>query len=267
MKILAFDSSSRTGTIALIEEKEKNIELLGEWTLSVDNSFHSERLLWGIHQLLESAKTPIEAVDFFAVGVGPGSFTGLRIGITTARTLAHTLRKPLLGVSSLAALARPMALHFRDSEEKVLLVATTDAAKGELFSLYGLAPAVADCVAYKDGDFPGIWKAGVTEVVVSPEVLMNDLLEKLESKSGPKKIVSIGEGRFSYPEVWKRIPKKYCVESPYLFSDGVQGRFLAQLAWEGVQSGLAREALNVHPRYLRASDAEIKLKAAMVAKK
>ena len=267
MKILAFDSSSRTGTIALIEEKDKNIELLGEWTLSIDNSFHSERLLWGIHQLLESAKTPIEEIDFFAVGVGPGSFTGLRIGITTARTIAHTLNKPLLGVSSLAALARPMALHLKQIEEKVLLVASNDAAKGELFALYGLAQSVAECVAYKDGDFAGVWKTGVTEVVISPEALVEDLLGKLESKTGPKKILSIGEGRFSYSEVWKRIPKKYHIESPFLFSDGVQGRFLAQLAWEGVQAGFAREALNVHPRYLRASDAEIKLKALMAAKK
>lgn len=267
MKLLAFDSSSRVGTIALIEERNKSIELLGEWTLSIDNSFHSERLLWGVHQLLESAKTPIEAVDVFAVGVGPGSFTGLRIGITTARTIAHTLSKPLLGISSLAALARPISLHLRNLDEKTLVVATTDAAKGELFALWGLASSICDCVSYKDGDFPGLWKHGVTESVITPDALVAELMKKLSHKSGPKKLISIGEGRLRYPEIWRQIPKKYWVEVPFPFSDGVQGRFLAQLAWEGVQSGLARDALMVHPRYLRASDAEIKLKSAMAAKK
>ncbi|MCM0604655.1 MAG: tRNA (adenosine(37)-N6)-threonylcarbamoyltransferase complex dimerization subunit type 1 TsaB [Xanthomonadaceae bacterium] len=267
MKLLAFDSSSRVGTIALIEEKDKHIELLGEWTLSIDNSFHSERLLWGIHQLLESAKTPIETVDVFAVGVGPGSFTGLRIGMTTARTIAHTLNKPLLGVSSLAALARPLSLLLRDKDVNTLVVATTDAAKGELFALWGIDQSVRECVSFKDGDFPGLWKAGVTEAVITPEDLVEELLMKLDSKSGPKKMVLMGEGRFRYPEVWKLISKKYWSESPFLFSDGVQGRFLAQLAWEGFQAGLARDALSVHPRYLRASDAEIKLKAIQATKK
>jgi tRNA threonylcarbamoyl adenosine modification protein YeaZ len=269
MKILAFDSSSRTGSIALLrgENREKNtgLELLGEWTLSIDNSFHSEKLLWGVHHLLESARSTIEEIDLFGVGVGPGSFTGLRIGVTTARTLAHTLKKPLIGVSSLAALARPAAVWLKDQKEKPLIVAVTDAAKGELFALWGFAAPVADCVAAAEGDFAGLWARGVREEVITAEALTAELRKRLKGKSGAPRWMAIGEGRYRYPEMWATLPKKLRLDPPYPFSDGIQGRYIGLLAWEGYQSGLQRDALSVHPRYLRASDAEVKLKAGLLS--
>ena len=64
---------------------------------------------------------------------------------------------------------------------------------------------------------------------------------------------------------WKKLPAcQVRIESPVPFADQVQGRYLGQLAWEAYQAGIARDALDVHPRYLRASDAELKLKAGLV---
>ncbi|MCM2277083.1 MAG: tRNA (adenosine(37)-N6)-threonylcarbamoyltransferase complex dimerization subunit type 1 TsaB [Oligoflexia bacterium] len=275
MKLLAWDTSSKVGALAAIEwdpsskEGWAGVRLVSEWTLNVDAT-HSERLMWAIHHLLESARWKLDEVDLFGVGVGPGSFTGLRIGVTTARTLAHTLKKPLLGVSSLAALARPLALSLGRSRAgsealaRTVVVACTDACKGELFSLVGSARAIGDCVTMAEGDEPGLWKRGVSEEVLSPGDLVQLVKKKLAQGKRDAHWTVVGDGRNRYVESWKCLPaaKELKVSQP--FPNHVQGRYVALLAWEASQAGLARHALKVHPRYLRASDAELKLKAGLL---
>lgn len=250
-----WDASNTAGRMGL--------RLAGEWSLNV-SAQHSERLMWGIHQVLEASRWKLSEVDALAVGVGPGSFTGLRIGMTTARTLAQTLKKPLIGVSSLAALARPAALWLAEQKQPTLLVASTDACKGEVFALYGAAKAVVDCAAMADGDFQGLWKRGVEERVMTPEDLLKAVKKKLsESKT---RWMILGEARERYAEYWAKLPKVREAKVPVPFSDQVQGRYVAMLAWEALQAGLSRDPLSVHPRYLRASDAEVKMKAGLLKK-
>lgn len=270
MRVLAFDTSSKVGAIVALEWPTgdpcalTDIKLVSEWSLSVDTSFHSERLLWGVHETLEAARWKLEEVDLFGVGVGPGSFTGLRIGMTTARTLATVGRKPLAGVSSLAALARPAALWCSAMDTKVLVVAATDACKGELFALHGFAGQVRGCVAKMEGEPAELWKRGADEEVIHPEKLMLTLKAKL--KDHRVKWVAVGEGRARYPEQWKKLPASREIKSPVPFSSSVQGRYLGMLIWEAARAGLARDPLLVHPRYLRASDAELKLKAGLLVR-
>jgi tRNA threonylcarbamoyladenosine biosynthesis protein TsaB len=277
MKLLAWDTSSKAGAIVALEwpaemvrEGEKptspsweSVRQAGEWSLNVDSQ-HSERLLWGIHQMLESARWKLEEIDAFAVGVGPGSFTGLRIGITTARTLAHALQKPLIGVSSLAALARPAALWLKSTERSdVMVVASTDACKGELFALWGKASSVAGCVQAPLEEQEGLWKRDVRELVIAPEELMDAVKSKLKKDSA---WIALGEGRARYSDAWKKLPAKQELRLEVPFSDQVQGRYLGMLAWEAWLAKMSREALAVHPRYVRASDAEIKLKSGVLKK-
>jgi tRNA threonylcarbamoyl adenosine modification protein YeaZ len=273
-RLIAWDTSSKTGALVALEWDERAIasdrnasyRLVGEWSLNVDAAQHSERLLWGIHQMLEACGWKLADIDFFGVGLGPGSFTGLRIGLTTARTLAITLGKPLVGVSSLAALARPASLHFADREERVIVIASSDAAKGELFSLVGSARALRDCAVMADGDFPGVWKRGVTETVSDPDSLVKSVKKKLAEGSGKEKafFVRVGEGRSRYAEAWKTLQKSKEIDFPLPFSDHVQGRYLGQLCYEAIQAGLARSPLEIHPRYLRVADAEKKLNAGLL---
>jgi tRNA threonylcarbamoyladenosine biosynthesis protein TsaB len=269
MRALAFDTSSKTGALVALEWQEGDkrgfdgVKLVGEWALNLDASFHSERLLWSVHQLLEASNWKLEEVDVFGVGVGPGSFTGLRIGLTTARTLATVLNKPLVGVSSLAALARPAALSVSALSQKTLILAATDACKGELFILQGWAASVQECAALSQGDQPGLWKRGVSEEVVPAEKVA-DAAKKLLGKGKKNRWMVVGEARHRYPEIWKKLPAKQRIEPSGLFADSVQGRYLGQLVWEGIQAGLQRDALGVSPRYLRASDAELKLEAGLL---
>lgn len=269
MKLLCWDTSSKSGALAALEfdprssAPHQGLRLVSEWTLNVDAQ-HSDRLLWSVHQLLEASRWKLDEVDLFAVGVGPGSFTGLRIGMTTARTLAHAKNKPLIGISSLAALARPAAAWGASiPKSKVVVVATTDACKGELFSLYGNARAVTDCVAMNDGDAPGLWKRGVEERVLTPPDLMKALKKRLSETEGSRWL-AVGEGRARYPEAWKLLPTTREIEAPVPFSQQVQGRYVGLLAWEAFQAGIQRPALQVHPRYVRASDAELKLRAGLL---
>jgi tRNA threonylcarbamoyl adenosine modification protein YeaZ len=288
VKLLAWDTSSKQGVLAALEWDEKakvgtrtedvwkSLRLVAECSLNVEVT-HSERLLWAINQTLESTRWKLEDVDLFAVGVGPGSFTSLRVGITTARTLAHTMGKPLIGVSSLAALARPVAQWLSAQKSKALVVATTDAAKGELFALWGAASSVTDCVVMAEGDLPGVWKRGVDERALPAEELIAELQASLKSKGGRKSEgsqgsgdsygwIAVGEGRDRYPEEWKKLSAKAMPElkPPVPFADHVQGRYVALLGWEAFQAGAVRDALNVFPRYIRAPDAELKLKAGLL---
>lgn len=254
-KLIAWDTSTKSGAISAIEVGEGGtpIRLVAEFSLNVEVT-HSERLLWAIHQILESARWTLSDVSFFGVGIGPGSFTGLRVGITTARTLAHALKKPLVGVSSLAALIRPIALNFSSHEtaKTPIVIAATDACKGELFVLAGNSKSVLECVS-RDS----LWNPEVFERVARPEDLISDLKQMIQTSSW----VVVGEGRQRYLEFWSSLPQEQerTVELP--FANQIQGRYLGLLAWESFRGGFAQKPLQVHPRYLRAPDAELKLKA------
>lgn len=105
MKTIAFDASNQPLTIALFD----NQELISQFeTNQVKN--HSEQLLPGIDQLMQDAGWRPQDLERVIVSQGPGSYTGLRLAVTTAKTLAFTLGLELVGVSSLALLAANVAL-------------------------------------------------------------------------------------------------------------------------------------------------------------
>ncbi len=102
MLILALDTSGDVCSLCLSE---------GARARGVSHFRHERRLSERLPRLVEfvlrDAGVALRDVEAFAVGRGPGSFTGVRVAVTTAKTLAHALRRPLVGVSSLDALAEP----------------------------------------------------------------------------------------------------------------------------------------------------------------
>ncbi len=100
MKILALDTATETGGVALLEGEV----LRAQAQIRVAKT-HANRLWATIFFLLEQAGWGLDDIDLWVVTTGPGSFTGLRIGIATIKGLALATRKPVMGVSTLEALA------------------------------------------------------------------------------------------------------------------------------------------------------------------
>lgn len=104
MHVLAIDSSGLAATVAL----QCDDILVGEYTIH-NKKTHSQTLLPMIHDMMEMAEVDIHEVDAVAVSAGPGSFTGLRIGASTAKGLAQALQIPIVSVPSLEGLAYNLA--------------------------------------------------------------------------------------------------------------------------------------------------------------
>ena len=99
MKVLAFDTSSKALSLAILEDKQ----ILAETTINIKKN-HSITLMPAIDFLMTSLDWTPKDLDRIVVAEGPGSYTGLRIAVATAKTLAHTLNIELVGMSSLLAL-------------------------------------------------------------------------------------------------------------------------------------------------------------------
>ncbi len=103
MKILALDTTAKTASAALVEVKKDAPELISEY--SMKTSGHSTTLLPMIESILKNTGNTAADVDLYAVSTGPGSFTGIRIGVSTVKGLAFVHDTPCVGVSSLDVLA------------------------------------------------------------------------------------------------------------------------------------------------------------------
>lgn len=101
MKILAIETSTMLGGAAIMDD---SIGLIAEVRLNV-KSTHSERLMTEIENLIRQSLLDITEIDAFAVSIGPGSFTGLRIGVSTVKGLSFATNKPVVSVPTLEAFA------------------------------------------------------------------------------------------------------------------------------------------------------------------
>jgi tRNA threonylcarbamoyladenosine biosynthesis protein TsaB len=131
--ILSFDTATDVATACVSSDGE----VLGE-SASAGRSVGAQRLLDDVHGLLDRARMAPGDLDLIVAGTGPGTFTGLRIGLATARALGFALGVPVRGVSTLAALRVPSEVD----------VACIDARRGEVFCAGpGIEPQAIDPAA------------------------------------------------------------------------------------------------------------------------
>jgi tRNA threonylcarbamoyladenosine biosynthesis protein TsaB len=126
MTILGFDTSTAASTAAVLRADGQLFESAPPAARLAERPAHAAELLPAVGDVMERADVGFGELDAIAVGVGPGTFTGLRIGIATARALAKANALPVRGVSSLAALAAGL-----DGPERLALI---DAKRGEVYA-------------------------------------------------------------------------------------------------------------------------------------
>lgn len=124
MLVLALDTTTPSGSVALLQEGKLIGEVCGESPQS-----HSGKLLGMVELLLRQHGLEVGRIDGFAVAAGPGSFTGIRIGLSTVKSLAFASGKPVAPVSTLTALAWKLK-----EPDGRLIIPMLDAKKGEVYA-------------------------------------------------------------------------------------------------------------------------------------
>ncbi|MGV3607952.1 MAG: tRNA (adenosine(37)-N6)-threonylcarbamoyltransferase complex dimerization subunit type 1 TsaB [Planctomycetaceae bacterium] len=138
MLVLALETSSQEGSVAILRDTPRGVEVLAMETLAKGD--RSAKTLYGVLKcLLERFGGSPRGVGLVCVASGPGSFTGLRVGVSATKLLAYCWQSPAIGVSTLKAIAYQAALHFTETggaavEGPLVVEAVLDAQRQELFA-------------------------------------------------------------------------------------------------------------------------------------
>lgn len=175
MKILAADTSTNVAAAAITDGER----LIGEYILNHKKT-HSQKLMVIIDELMQSTQTDINDIELFAVVVGPGSFTGLRIGIAAMKTLAHVTNKPVAQINTLEALSYnlPMCPYY--------IVPMLDARRRDVFTAVykNGAEIKAPCAETIDECVEFVKSLGGEAVFLGDAVLLHK--ELIQEKLGGK---------------------------------------------------------------------------------
>lgn len=223
MNILAIDTASATGSVAVINGES----LLAEITVARRET-HSRRLMDMVDMALKMAGLALEQVDGFAFTKGPGSFTGLRIGLGAIKGLAVITGKPLVGVSALEVLA------IQSMDQTRLICPMMDARNNEVY-----------CGRYR------LSNRGIVPMSDERALPPEEAVAGLEEPC-----LLTGDGAERYRSLFEKRLEKHA-----RFSDTAQGIIrastVARLSLSRFQAGQTEDVRSVTPVYLRKSYAEM----------
>lgn len=233
MLILAIDSSTPVAGIALLDEEQ----LIREEFINYKKN-HSETLMPLIDDLLRGCERNLADLTALAVTIGPGSFTGLRIGLAAIKGLSLATAKPVVGISTLDVLAHNVA--FSDA----LVCPLLDARKQEVYT------ALYDNRGYYPRRLSG-------EMACSPQELAERALSAAE-QNGLSRIALLGDGYYPYRQIFSDyLGDRLVVAPPHLMLPRASA--LGSLALARVIRADFDEMIKMRPRYIRLSEAESKL--------
>ena len=236
MKILAFDTATSATTVALVGFSPEALEARDD-PCPGRRPGHATRLLPLVAELLERAGADYSDLDRIAVGTGPGTFTGLRIGIATARSLAGAARVPLVGVSTLRSLA--MGARSAAAERSLeRVVALIDARRGEAFAAAWADPGRGEETLLAPGAY-------------GPEALAGHLRDL-----GPSTVMAVGDGAVEFRQVLERL-------GAFVAADGSDVHRVSAAVHAEIARGLpVADPDDVRPEYIRIPDAEMTRRSA-----
>jgi tRNA threonylcarbamoyladenosine biosynthesis protein TsaB len=228
MLILGIDTSTDNLGLALIE----NNQLKGEYNLSLKRK-HSEKLLPLMEQMFDLLEIKPKDLDAVAVSIGPGSFTGLRIGITTAKLLARIFNIPVKGISTLEIMAAGV--------ESEYLLPMLDARHGRVYYSFYQSN-------YKQKDYlpKELLKAASAKVSELPNVLNN---------YKDNEINVIGEKRDEVCDILKE--NNFIVTQSAAEKNVPRAAILARLGRDYISLGQYDNIYELKPAYLKQTQAEI----------
>jgi tRNA threonylcarbamoyladenosine biosynthesis protein TsaB len=221
MKVLAIDTSNFTLSVAVADGQA----IIGEYTTNIKKN-HSLRAMPAIDELMKEVGLKPKDLDKIVVAAGPGSFTGVRIGVTIAKTLAWTLNIPIVPVSSLQLIAQN-ALYFDGYISPIF-----DARRGLVFTgLY-------------EGD-----NETVNSIQKDCNILLTDWLEIIKEKK--KKTLFIGNDVEMHKQTIQDVLNEDAVFAPYTLNNP-SAKHLITLGMHNE----SKEVHSVEPIYLRLAEAE-----------
>lgn len=221
MKILAINTATPCCSVTVVDETK-----ITACFAVTSRQTHARQLLPLIDQALKSCRLTVGDLDGLAAVRGPGSFTGLRIGISTVKGLALAGNKPLAGISSLDALASPF------TEYPGPVCALIDARKNEVYACW-----------YRPGK--NAMEKLTTETVLSPE-------SAAMGQDGP--CLFVGTGARAYRERIENTAKANARFAP-AFQNDIRPEVIAHLAVECFQNNITDTPENFAPVYIRPPDA------------
>ena len=220
MRILGIDTSTMRTSVGIVEDNE----IVAEYMLS-GSRFHSEALTEMIDEIFKKLDFTIQDIDLLAVGVGPGSFTGVRIAVTIQKTFAQFLKKDICAVSSL----KVMALE-TNSDRTIVSIA--DARRHRAYS--------------------GIYREIDGKLITLREDDLKDVSEIIEElKDLGDKVLLTGPGKDVFADEFKE-----SLDVKITNDMGLSGTKIAKLAFEKYKEKGTDNFFEVLPNYIRLSQAE-----------
>ncbi|MEN2985372.1 MAG: tRNA (adenosine(37)-N6)-threonylcarbamoyltransferase complex dimerization subunit type 1 TsaB [Thermodesulfovibrionaceae bacterium] len=224
MLILGIDTSTKYAQIALVEDEK----LLAEVTIKF-KATHSEKLLPEISHLLDMLSIAVDTIDYYAVSIGPGSFTGLRVAVSTIKGLSFVTGKKVIPVSTVEAIAWSLPYC------KYQICPMIDARKGEVFSAL---------FRWKEDEFIRITEDMVLDI--------NDLIGLIKEKT-----LFVGDAAELYkPKLIEKLNNNAIISSS--FWNTPKASSVAFLGLKKLRENQLVEARQLVPKYLRKSEAEIR---------